>query len=153
MQLEHISGLKVYESNLLTDNGADTSDEYVLYDSEAYSIIYALESVRLINAIEFNGSYAQVQMIAGFKVTLPEAVIVKRSISAAPTVVVTFDSAGGDAVSAQNVVIGGLVSEPSVDPTLENYTFVRWDLGNLPYDFTTKVTGAITLTAIWTASE
>lgn len=69
----------VYESNLIDDGGESGDVEYVLYDHEAYSILYALETVRMVDAgKDFVGSYAQAQMVAGFKVTLPEAVNVKK---------------------------------------------------------------------------
>lgn len=69
----------VYESNLIDDTGETGDVEFVLYDHEAYSILYALETVRMVDAgKDFVGSYAQAQMVAGFKVTLPEAVNVKK---------------------------------------------------------------------------
>lgn len=144
-------GYPVYESNLITDVGAAGSTEYVLYDHEAYSIIFALDTVRLVDAgKDFVGSYAQAQIVSGHKVTLPEAVLVKRVAAAAPTVAVTFNSDGGSAVTTQNVQIGAKATEPTA-PTKSGSTFVRWDLGNLPYDFDQAVTSAITLKAIWEA--
>jgi len=145
-------GYPVYESNLLTDTGSNGSTEYILYDHEAYSIIYALDTVRMVDAgKDFVGSYAQAQMVAGFKVTLPEAVMIKRIAAAVPTVAVTFDSDGGSAVSTANVAIGAKVTKPA-NPTKAGNTFVGWNLGNLPYDFNTPVTQAITLKAIWQAT-
>lgn len=70
---------KVYESNLIDDAGETGDVEFILYDHEAYSILYALETVRMVDAgKDFVGTYAQAQMVAGFKVTLPEAVNVKK---------------------------------------------------------------------------
>ena len=38
-------------------------------------------------------------------------------------------------------------------PTRNGYTFVRWELNGVPYDFSTPVTGNITLTAVWAKNE
>jgi len=65
---------------------------------------------------------------------------------------VTFDSNGGSAVTSQNVPEGGKVTKPA-DPTREGYTFNGWNLGDQAYDFSTPVTGDITLTAQWTANQ
>ena len=65
---------------------------------------------------------------------------------------VTFDSKGGSAVTSQNVPEGGKVTKPA-DPTREGYTFNGWNLGDQAYDFSTPVTGDITLTAQWTANQ
>lgn len=81
---------KVYESNLIDDTGTSGDVEFVLYDHEAYSILYALETVRMVDAgKDFVGTYAQAQMVAGFKVTLPEAVNIKK-IGSVTTKNVTF---------------------------------------------------------------
>lgn len=61
---------------------------------------------------------------------------------------VTFDSAGGSLVNSINVKVNGNVSKP-VNPTREGYTFVRWELNDKEYDFSSKITGDITLKAIW----
>ena len=68
------------------------------------------------------------------------------------TFTVTFDSKGGSAVTSQNVPEGGKVTKPA-DPTREGYTFNGWNLGDQAYDFSTPVTGDITLTAQWTANQ
>lgn len=62
---------------------------------------------------------------------------------------VTFDSDGGSAVAAQNVVSGGTATEPAA-PTKPGYAFSGWTLGGSAYNFSTAVTGNITLTATWT---
>lgn len=62
---------------------------------------------------------------------------------------VTFDSDGGSAVAAQTVKENGTASKPA-DPTKEGFTFAGWLLNGAPYDFSTPVTGAITLVASWT---
>lgn len=61
---------------------------------------------------------------------------------------VTFDSDGGSAVPAQTVPSGGTATEPA-DPTRGTDTFDGWFLNGTLYDFTTPVTGDITLVAQW----
>ena len=65
---------------------------------------------------------------------------------------VTFNSNGGSAVTAQTVGKGGVATMPT-DPTLRNYTFDGWYLGDDPYDFSTPVTADITLVAKWRGAE
>ncbi len=62
---------------------------------------------------------------------------------------VTFDAAGGSAVTAQTVAYGGKATKPT-DPTRDGYSFGEWQLGGATYNFDTVVTGDITLTATWT---
>ena len=61
---------------------------------------------------------------------------------------VAFDTAGGSDVLTQEVKENDMVTRPA-DPTKDDYVFVRWDLDNQEYDFTSKVTRDITLRAIW----
>lgn len=65
------------------------------------------------------------------------------------TYTVTFDTAGGTAVSPETVAHGGTATAPS-DVTREGYYFVGWYLGDEEYDFTTPVTEDLTLVARWT---
>ncbi len=61
---------------------------------------------------------------------------------------VTFDSNGGSPVDAQDVIENETATEPA-EPTRDNYTFGGWKLGNVLYNFSTPVTGNITLVADW----
>ena len=61
---------------------------------------------------------------------------------------VTFNSNGGSAVSAQKVFANETATEPAA-PTREGCTFDGWLLNGAAYDFSTPVTGDITLTASW----
>lgn len=61
---------------------------------------------------------------------------------------VTFDSAGGTAVAAEDLLSGETATEPT-DPTRAGYTFVKWLIGAVEYEFATPVTSDITLTADW----
>ena len=64
---------------------------------------------------------------------------------------VTFDSAGGSAVSTQTVPWGGTAAAP-VAPTRSGYNFAGWSLGGGSYSFSNLVLAPITLTASWTES-
>ena len=63
---------------------------------------------------------------------------------------VSFDSQGGTAKAAAKVNHGSTVKKPT-NPTKTGFVFDGWYLGDsaTPYDFTTPVTGAITLAARW----
>ena len=61
---------------------------------------------------------------------------------------VTFNSDGGSSVSKQTVVSGKTATKPS-NPTKSGYTFKGWYLNGTEYDFSSKVTKNITLTAKW----
>ncbi|MBQ9814660.1 MAG: InlB B-repeat-containing protein, partial [Lachnospiraceae bacterium] len=62
---------------------------------------------------------------------------------------VTFDAGGAEAYSTATVEHGQTVAKPA-DPTKDGYIFSGWLLNGEAYDFTTPVTGNITLTAAWT---
>ena len=61
---------------------------------------------------------------------------------------VTFDSAGGSAVTAQSIEAGQKATKPA-DPTKDGYDFKGWTLNGSAYDFNTAVNGNITLVATW----
>lgn len=65
---------------------------------------------------------------------------------------VTFDTQGGESIPAQTVTDGGYALEPP-HPTRDGYTFIGWQLDGRDYDFSTPVTGDITLTAVWEENE
>ncbi len=60
---------------------------------------------------------------------------------------VNFDVDGTK--TTEKVDVGSTVSEPSA-PTKEGYTFDKWLLNGTEYDFSTPISGEITLTASWT---
>jgi uncharacterized repeat protein (TIGR02543 family) len=66
---------------------------------------------------------------------------------------VSFDAQGGTpAPGNQTVAYGNKVTKPS-DPSKSSYTFAGWYNGNTAWDFANDtVSGAMTLTAHWTAS-
>lgn len=70
-----------------------------------------------------------------------------------PTVyIVTFNSNGDGSVTTQKVDFGGKANSPTTDPTRDNYTFMGWYSDSaltIPYNFSTVLTGDITLYAKW----
>lgn len=65
--------------------------------------------------------------------------------SAPTTFTVTFDLAGGVGdFPPQTVNEGGVATRPAVDPTRAGFTFTDWS-----HDFSTPITGNITVTALW----
>ncbi|MBO4250260.1 MAG: InlB B-repeat-containing protein [Paludibacteraceae bacterium] len=65
-----------------------------------------------------------------------------------PKYTVTFNSDGGSEVASQTMFEGLTASEPSA-PTKAGYEFVKWQLSGTDYDFSSAVTGNITLDAVW----
>ena len=61
---------------------------------------------------------------------------------------ITFDTDGGSSIDSIVVANNDTLEEPT-SPTKEGYTFLYWELDGEEYDFTTKVTSDITLTAVW----
>ena len=62
---------------------------------------------------------------------------------------VTFNSDGGSEVASQEVEYNGTATQPA-NPTKDGYEFKEWQLNNKKFVFTTKITGNITLKAVWT---
>ena len=65
-----------------------------------------------------------------------------------PDYTVTFNSDGGSVVEAQTIEQGSVAVLPTA-PTKDGFNFVRWELNGEEYDFSTPVTGDITLVAVW----
>jgi hypothetical protein len=61
---------------------------------------------------------------------------------------VTFDANGGTAVASQTVEDNGLAISPTT--TNGSHNLVGWYNGSVKYDFTSKVTSDLALTAKWT---
>ena len=65
---------------------------------------------------------------------------------------VSFNSNGGSSVASQTIESGRTASKPS-NPTKSGYTFVEWQLNGRAYNFSSAVTGNITLTAVWRENQ
>lgn len=64
------------------------------------------------------------------------------------TFTVTFDSKMGTSIKSQEVRINNSAEVPNA-PMMTGYTFVGWYLGDEEFNFDTKITEDITLTAKW----
>ena len=91
-KIGRLYGMNVYTSNLIgggtpstvpvagnapANTGVAEKCEYIIYDHDAFAIAMDIEGIRLINAIDFVGSYAQIQAVCGGGVTNPALAIAK----------------------------------------------------------------------------
>ena len=91
-KIGRLYGMSVYSSNLIgsgtpsvlpvagnapANTGNAVNCEYIIYDHDAFAIAMDIEGLRMVNAIDFVGSYAQIQAIAGGGVTNPALAIAK----------------------------------------------------------------------------
>ena len=91
-KIGRLFGLNVYSSNLIGGGTptvlpvagnapANTGDaakcEFIIYDHNAFAIAMDIEGLRLTNAIDFIGSYAQIQAVCGGGVTNPALAMCK----------------------------------------------------------------------------
>ena len=90
-----IAGLNVVEYQSLDDAAIDdatiggitwaTADEleWVVYDSDAFSIVTSVEAIRLVEEpTRFVGTLAQAQIVSGFKLTNPKRALLKYTDAA-----------------------------------------------------------------------
>jgi hypothetical protein len=85
-------GMDVYTSNLIgggtpsvlpvagnapANTGAAANCEYIIYDHDTFAIAMDIEGARFVNAIDFVGSYAQIQGLSGGGVVNPALAIAK----------------------------------------------------------------------------
>ena len=82
----------------------------------------------------------------GDPVTLTEDVIFTAQWSDAWAV--DFDSNGGSDVDTQYVLPGACATAPTL-PTRNGYKFLCWTMNGNEFDFSTPITGNVTLIAIW----
>lgn len=65
-----------YAGTLQTEDLTDI--EFIMYDHRAFSVVDNLEEIRVIDAIDFVGSLAQVEINTGYRVTTKARVVVKK---------------------------------------------------------------------------
>lgn len=90
-------GMRVYSSNLIGSGTpsvlpvsgnapANTGDalncEYIIYDHDSFAIACDIIGLRIVNAIDFMGSYAQIEAVCGGGVTNPALAIAKINAAA-----------------------------------------------------------------------
>lgn len=88
-KIGRLYGMNVYTSNLLgggvpvtggnapANTGDASKCEYVIYDHDTFAVACDILGLRMINAIDFIGSYAQIEAIAGGGVVNPALAIAK----------------------------------------------------------------------------
>ena len=72
-------GMNVYTSNLIGNgNEGDAANcEYIIYDHDAFAVAADILGLRMQNAIDFFGSYAQIEAIMGGGITNADLAIAK----------------------------------------------------------------------------
>lgn len=72
-------GMNVYTSNLIGNgNEGDAGNcEYIIYDHDAFAVAADILGLRMANAIDFFGSYAQIEAIMGGGITNADLAIAK----------------------------------------------------------------------------
>lgn len=86
-----------------------------------------------------------------YKFTMPQGNLTVSAVAIRPSYNITFEAQGGSAVGSATVLKGETITKPTV-PTWTNHGFAGWYLDSSctqKYDFTTKVTGDVTLYARW----
>ena len=96
-KIGRLYGMNVFSSNLIGSGTpsvlpvagnapANTGDaakcEYIVYDHDAFAIAADILGLRMVNAIDFIGSYAQVEAVSGGGVTNPALAIAKVTATA-----------------------------------------------------------------------
>jgi hypothetical protein len=91
-KIGRLYGMAVYSSNLIgggtpsvlpvagnapANTGAAADCEYIIYDHDAFAIAADILGLRMVNAIDFFGSYAQIEAVMGGGVTNPALAIAK----------------------------------------------------------------------------
>ena len=91
-KIGRLFGMDVYTSNLIgsgtpttvpvagnapANSGDAATCEYIIYDHDAFAIAADILGIRMVNAIDFIGSYAQIEAVCGGGVTNPALAIAK----------------------------------------------------------------------------
>lgn len=78
-KIGRLYGMNVYSSNLIGsgNNGTAGNTEYIIYDHDTFAIAGDILGLRMVNAIDFIGSYAQIEGVVGGGVVNPELAIAK----------------------------------------------------------------------------
>ena len=161
---------------ILLGNGDDSNHNVVIKSGNiklnsrrngAYGIKFepVLNTDTINGNIKIDGGNLEISAIAGgtniddSKITINSKLIFLKGTSlkdngkillneAKNYYIVTFDSNGGSAVTAQSIEAGQKATKPA-DPAKDGYDFKGWTLSGSAYDFNTAVNGNITLVATW----
>lgn len=135
-----------YTVSFDANGGTDVNPQKVAYGDKA-----STPDVPTRDGYEFAGWYLD-DAPYDFSTPVESNIMLKAAWKTKePTVkthTVRFDTDGGSKVEDLNVKDGTQVAKPA-DPVRDGYEFTGWTLDGTPYDFTTPVTGDLTLKASW----
>jgi hypothetical protein len=80
-----VAGLLVVEysgigADMPVNPNANRKVEYIMLDSDAFSIVTNVEVLRLVDSERFSGSLAQVEIVSGMKLTNPDRALLKLKV-------------------------------------------------------------------------
>lgn len=117
---------------------------YQFAKMEAKSMVITANEDRNVVALQYNAPSSR---------TPDSGVIDTPTVPEKTTCSVTFNkNDGSDSTTEEITLIDGRIPKPS-DPTKENYTFKYWAKDGEEFDFNEKVTGDITLDAVWELNQ
>ena len=87
-------------------------------------------------------------ILLGLVIVIIIIVLLFKGCSKKEEYIVIFDTNGGSEVNSATVYENDTVSKP-IDPTREGYKFIGWYYKDELFDFNTKITKDMTLTAQW----
>lgn len=154
-RIGRLYGMNVYTSNLLgsgtpsvipvagnapQNTGNALVCEYIIYDHDAFAVAMDILGLRMVNAIDFIGSYAQIEAIMGGGITNPALAIAK---------LVTDDDFAN--VVALSIVGGNFSMKETDDPVtleviatrLDGSSFKVSDLSDLTWTSGTAATATV----------
>ena len=145
-------GLGENNPNLLTKTitiGLTNEEDYIEANSyNCNKVIVASTSMPLKQKADGGNVYAPGSEITDLSVINGQKMMVYSGVMHT----VTFDSNGGSAVASLLVPDGETAVQPE-SPVKCGYAFDGWTLNSSAYDFSTAVTGDITLVATWSAVQ
>ncbi|MGO1581534.1 MAG: InlB B-repeat-containing protein [Peptoniphilaceae bacterium] len=135
------------EGKATVDSGEATDVTWTIKDNESIAGVTLSGTTLTITSEASPGSVTLVAKSDNFT---KEVTIILEEASKV-TYEVSFNLNGGDSngIASQQVIDGESAEEPTAAPTRTGYTFKGWFIGDTEYDFSTKVTTNITLTAKW----
>ena len=155
---------KAFDQQTIAADGSTVVKIY--YDRNQYTVTWKPENgtENIVQTCKYGAELTpptvgrEGYLFIGWDVTLPETVTGDAVYTARWEGVqnpVTFNAMGGSETAAATVRTGERITKPADDPTRDGYAFGGWYSDQnctKKWDFSTEVTGAVTLFAKWTAS-
>jgi len=143
--------LNTYTVSFNSNGGSAVSAQTIGYNTTATQ-----PSAPTKTGYNFAGWYSDSLLTTAFNFSVPvKAAITLYAKWALNTYIVSFNSNGGSAVSAQTIAYNATATQPAT-PTKSGNTFAGWYSDSAfatAYGFSTPVTAAITLYAKWTINS